>query len=450
MNKTLLKNIKIFETKTQKILNSSVLIKGEFIEDIFYGHTPPINCNLVDLKGYIAFPGFIDSHTHFKLKLEDNKFNSDDFISGSKSCISGGITTFIDFTDGDYIDCEKDLNKRIKEAKGSLCDYSFHFVLKNIKGKKDIDYRFKILNDIGAKSVKIFTTYKNRGLMSDEESMCFILQNAAKFDKVVLIHAESDSIINYNLCDNKYIKKISYHNIIRNEFSEVYEISKILKLNEKFRAKIYFVHISSAKSLEVINKYKESGFEVYAETCPQYILFDESVYKRKDNYLYTFTPPVRTLKNRIDMINNLKNFDVIASDSCAFNIEDKIKFKDNLQKIPMGVASTQLLFPILYTYGVKTKKIGFDRLISLLSANPANIFKLKNKGGLGKKFYADISIFSLDESFIVNHNNLSHKSDYSVYDGIKLYGKLKYLFLRGRLIFKEGKISNDFKGKFIC
>ena len=108
MNKKLLKNLKLI--KGNQIIQASILINGEFIEDII-----PIrqkvndqNIEAIDLSGLVALSGLIDSHTHFKLKIGINKYNSDDFESGSLACIKGGITTYIDFTDGDIKDLKKD------------------------------------------------------------------------------------------------------------------------------------------------------------------------------------------------------------------------------------------------------------------------------------------------------------------------------------------------------
>ncbi|MEW6013556.1 MAG: amidohydrolase family protein, partial [Elusimicrobiota bacterium] len=204
MKKILLKNLRILDLKSQKTVKSSILIKNEIIEEIFHpGSEPKIEAQTMDFKGLTAFPGLIDSHTHFKLKLGNGKYNSDDFVSGSKACIAGGITTFIDFTNGEEKNPIKDIDSRIKEAENSLCDYSLHAVLKGFENFEDLETRLLKIKEKGINSVKIFTTYKNRGLMSPEEKIAHILDIAAKNDIVVCVHAEDDSLINYNIVKNK-------------------------------------------------------------------------------------------------------------------------------------------------------------------------------------------------------------------------------------------------------
>ncbi|MEF3280235.1 MAG: amidohydrolase family protein [Elusimicrobiota bacterium] len=437
MKKLALKNAIIATDGGFKKCN--VFVKNGLIERISVGSSFSYKgYNILDLKSLYLFPGLIDSHTHFNLKIEKNKFNSDDFISGSKACLSGGITTYIDFTDGDYKDVEKDLNERLTQIKDSYADYSFHFVLKNIKTPLEAQKRIEKIAKIGAKSIKIFTAYKLRGLMSDEFIISAILENAKRFGIVVCVHAESEDLISYNLVKyGKNAKSIKFHPIIRDEFTENYAIFKLLKLNEKFRAKIYFVHISSARSFEIIKEYKERGYEIFAETSPHYFVFNDSIYKKKDSYLFTFTPPLRDESNRLKMLKLLKYFDTVATDSCAFMSKDKEKFKNDLTKIPMGIASSQLLVSLLYTYVVKPGYISTYKMLELISKNPAKIFGIYGKGEIKKGFWADFCVFNPDEKFKVKAKNLYHKCDYSVYEGFELYGKVKMSILRGEIVYNN-------------
>ncbi|MCX7641479.1 MAG: amidohydrolase family protein [Elusimicrobiales bacterium] len=407
------------------------------------------NCEIVDVSDKIIFPAFVDIHCHFHLKLDSNLYSRDDFETGTKAAVCGGIGTIGDFTSGNYYP-SSDLNKRLKEAKSSYCDYFFHYVIKDIKNILDLKKKLYEAKNFGFRSVKIFTAYTKRGLRLLDCFFPYLLNIASKLGLIICVHAEDDDLIEYRI-SNFYKNKIpvKFHHKIRDEFSENYAVYKLLKLNELFGATIYFVHISSLKSLEMILKYRTMGYNVYAETCPQYIIFDDSIYYKKDSHLYTFTPPVRDKFNKKMLIENLRYFDVVSSDSCGFNKEDKEKFKDDVLKIPMGISSAQLTSSIIYTFGVQKGFLTLFDMQKILSSNSAKIFSLKNKGKIELNYDADICIFDPNIEFIVKNSQLYHKTNYSCYEGIKLKGKVTSLYLRGREVYKQGIFKSPPFGQFI-
>ena len=177
-------------------------------------------------------------------------------------------------------------------------------------------------------------------------------------------------------------------------------------------------------------------------------MFSNKIYSNKNAYLFTFTPPLRSENSRIKILKNISAFDTIATDSCAFFKKDKEKFKNDATRIPMGIASSELLLPLVYTYAVKSSSMSLYDLQQKLSTNPSKIFSISKKGEIKKGYYADIFVFDPNESFMVRAKELFHKSDYSVFEGLKLYGKTKAVFLRGRLSYLNGNFFEN-KGKFL-
>lgn len=426
-----------------------ILVEDGIIKKISHSIKPYNNIQVVDLKGSYIFAAFIDPHCHFEMQTSLAK-TSDSFESGSKTLVWGGNCIFGDFTDGDEPDVAIDLKARISKVGKTYCDYFFHSVLKKIKDEKELRERVESLCEMGVKSVKIFTTYRLRGMEFPSQLLPHLFYLASKKSFTVCVHAEDEDIINYNIYTN-FKKKypIAYHDIIRDEFSENYAVMKILKLNELFGAQIYFVHISSFKSLEMINNYREKGYSVYAEVCPQYLVFDNSYYKRKDAYLFTFTPPLRSPQNKKLLINNLRYFHSVGSDSCAFSRKDKERFKNELMKIPMGISSAGLTASVIYTVGVESGRIKPSEMEKILSSNPADIFGLKRRGRIKEGYFADICVFDPSCEFVVRNDMLPTLSDYSCYEGMKLKGRVKMLYIRGKKVFENGKFFDEFCGSYL-
>ena len=80
----------------------------------------------LDVSGKIVLPGAIDPHVHMALPVAGTQ-SCDDFLTGTKAAASGGVTTVIDFTVGSRESAmPDDLKNRLKTAKESVIDYSFH------------------------------------------------------------------------------------------------------------------------------------------------------------------------------------------------------------------------------------------------------------------------------------------------------------------------------------
>lgn len=408
----------------------------------------------LDLSNFITFPGFIDVHTHFKLKIADGKYNSDDFISGTKACVAGGITTIIDFTHqkpGEPLISA--IKERIFDAKQSYCDYSFHCIIPSLKKLKNPEKQIETAIKKGIISFKIFTAYKNRGLMLEDDEIEELLKLAKKNNIIICIHAESEDLINKNLAKLKNkLKKLGMraHTLIRNHKTEEEAVLKILKINQKIKAPIYFVHISSANSLKLIKKYAKN-IPVYIETCPQYLVLNQKIYLQKNAHLYSFCPPTRTKKDNEGLWQGIKTklISNVATDSCAFTKQQKNQWNGDITKLYMGIASSQLLFPLLYTYGVRKKKINLIDLKNIISSNPAKIMGIEKRGEIKEGNIADFAVFDIKEKFKVSWKQLYHNCDYTAYEDKILWGKHKYTILRGNIIAVDGKVNGKPQGKFI-
>jgi len=433
-----------------------ILVKNGIIKKISKPSSIKLkNVLNLNLSKYLTFPGFIDVHTHFKLKIAENKYNSDDFISGTKACAAGGITTIIDFTHQEKgKNLISGLKERLKDAKKSYCDYSFHCIIPSIDKLKKSEKQIKKISNYGVPTFKIFTAYKKRGLMLEKNEILKLFKIAKKNNLIICIHAESENIINSNIKKLKdKIKKLGMkaHILIRNHKTEEEAVSEIINLNKKIKAKIYFVHISSANSAKLIKKAQYKKIPVMAETCPQYLVLNDKIYSLKNSHLYGFCPPTRTKRNNNILWKAISSGIIsnISTDSCAFTKKQKDTWKRDINNLYMGIASSQLLFPLIYTYGVKKGKISISMLKNVISTNPAKIMGIEKKGEIKEGNIADFAIFDINKKFKVSWKKLYHKCDYSPYQNMILWGSNKYTILRGNIIAKNGKIIGKPQGRYI-
>ena len=440
---------------------ADILIKNGRIADIFKDKakikTNLKNLKTLDAKGLIVLPGIIDPHVHYNLHLEKGQKTSDDFLSGSAAALTGGVTTVIDYTGqkpGQKL--KTGLADRLKEAKNKMhTDYSFHCIIPSWQKLKNPQAQMKELIKMGAPSFKLFMAYESRGLMSDDEALLNAFIAAKKENALICLHAEDGKKI--DLLTAKYINKypaLKAHYLTRPASTEWKAVQKAIFWAKKAKAPVYFVHLSSGRSAQIIKKELKKFKTIFGETCPQYLTLEANKLKKKTAYLFTSCPPIRTKKDSKVLWKSLKDgsLQVLATDNCAFTVEQKKTYSKDLLKMRMGLPGSATLLPLIYTYGVKGKKITLIQLSKLMALNPAKIMGLYPQKGIIKKGSdGDFAIIDPKKLKKIDFRNLKHNCDWSPYQEMKLYGFPKYTILRGEIKAKNGELINPLKpaGKFI-
>jgi len=397
------------------------------------------SCQIIDASGKYVFPTNIDPHVHMHLKTPAG-YSSDDFESGSKAAISGGVTHIIDFVtplrNQSLIDAYE---IRKKDIKNCLTDVSFHM---GISGwLPDLEYQMtKCVNEFHIQSFKTYLAYK-KNIGIDYQLLQQVMLYAKKLDAIVLVHAEEGDLIDDFCTDliHKNQTQAKYHALSRPEHTEINAVSKVIELVRITNCKTYFVHISCSKSADLIWEAKREGLPIYAETCPQYLLIDDSVYSDdfQSTAPYIFSPPARSKNNVNKLWDHLKNkntFDVISTDHCPFNFKQKSLGKDNFTLIPNGAGGVEFKFPLLYNYGFLKHGIKLSEIIKLTCYNPAIIFNITDKGYIAEGKNAEILIFNPESKYTISKNSHIQNCDLNIYEGMKIKGKVETVIKNGKII----------------
>jgi dihydropyrimidinase len=456
----LIKDGKIVLEKS--VQNADILIENGQITGIFKKYNflknNSKNIKILDAKGLIVLPGIIDPHVHYNLHLEKGQRTSDNFLSGSAAAIAGGVTTVIDYTgQKPGTPLKKGLSSRLKEAKNKMhTDYSFHCIIPSWQKLKNPEIQMKEVIKRGVPTFKLFMAYESRGLMSDDKALLNAFMAAKKENALICLHAEDGKEIDlltakYN---NKKYPALKAHYLSRPDYTEWKAVQRAIFWAKKAKAQVYFVHLSSGVSAQIIKKESKKFKTIFGETCPQYLTLDSKNLKKKTAYLFTSCPPIRSKKDSQLLWKNLKDgvLQVIATDNCTFNTIQKKTYAGDLLKMRMGLPGSATLLPLIYTHGVKEKRITLIQLSKLMASNPAKIMGLyPQKGTIKIGSDGDFAIIDPKKIKTTDFKNLKHNCDWSPYQGMKLYGFPKYTILRGEIKAKDGELIKPLKpsGKFI-
>ncbi len=390
--------------------------------------------------------------------LGGGKITSDDFYSGSAAAACGGVTSVIDYTgQGPGVPLAEGLRARQEEAEGHMhVDYGFHAVIPSWKRLARPAAQIKKLMTMGVTSFKFFTAYEDRGLMASDAELFEALEVSGRAGALVCVHAESGGLIDLlaERAGRARRTGAEAHRLSRPDFTEWEAVGRVLTLAARAGGSIYFVHLSSGVSAGLIARARAAGVRAMGETCPQYLVLNESVFKRGDGHLYATCPPVRTAADSTALWAGLNNgaLQTVATDSCTFTRAQKDLWKGDLTRLYMGMPGTQTLLPLMYTFGVKQGRLSLSRMTQALSLNPAKIMGLyPRKGAIRAGADADFAIIDPAGLRQVDFKRLKHRTDYSPYQGMKLAGWARLTILKGKVIAEEGELLRPDKpsGRFL-
>ncbi len=378
---------------------------------------------VIDAKGLEILPGIIDPHVHFELDLGFIK-SVDDFYTGSLAALYGGVTSYVDFLEP--TDCVAELERSYKErlamAKKSAIDYHFHACIKNPKG--DLEAYVVKMKELGMNTLKLFTTYSDSNRRTYDKEIIELLELSKKYHFLIMAHIENDDLI--RLDSNFTYKDLT---ISRPSLSELTEALKLAEYTRQTQGYMYMVHLSSGRTLEaLIQNYPDIlNQHFFVESCPQYFTFTEKELKRKDGYLYTFAPPLRTQQEKELLFKYHDAVYTIGTDHCAFMKKDKDK--PTLREMPLGIGGIE------HALGIMRYHLG-DEVIEKMTKRVAFTQGLHSKGEIKEGLDADIVIFRPDDSARVHGNHGT--CDYSVYENLPSAGKVISTMVRGKFVLKDG------------
>lgn len=430
---------------------ADVLVEGEKITQV----GTDLNCRadeVVDATGKYVLPGAIDPHTHLCMPFMGT-FAQDDYQSGTIAAACGGVTTVIDFQlqkAGESIRAGLDRKMALADGK-VVVDYSLHPAITDPRPEVVAEVRAAI-EDYGTPSFKVFMVYDFR---VDDATLIKLLEETRKYGGLVQVHAENPHMIQHMNEKLEREGKLApyYHAVSRPNIAEEEAIARAARMVELTGSRLYIVHLSSREGLEQVKAFRSRGVDIFAETCPQYLLLDEDRYKEPDfnGAKYVMSPPLRTRESNEALWAGLRSgaVQVLSTDHCPFDFKGKKDMfgKDDYKKIPNGAPGIETMLPLLHSEGVVKGRLSLEKMVDVLSTSTARMFGLKDKGAIAAGKDADIVVFDPKQRFTISQGKLHMNIDYTPYEGFEVTGMPQLVYSRGKKVAVWNGEQLDFVGQ---
>ncbi len=412
------------------VKESDLLLKDGVIAEI----APNISNGadeVIDAKGCVALPGFVDLHTHLR---EPGRENSETIATGSLAAARGGYVAVSAMANtlpvadsAAIVEQVASIGKNV----GLVDVFPIGAVTKGLEGKELAD-----LGSMAQSKAQVSVFSDDGNCVSDPLMMRRALEYVKQFDGVIAQHAQ-DPRLTEGAQMNEGVIASTLGLKGWPAVAEESIIARDILLANTVGARLHICHVTTKGGVEIIRWAKAQGMKVTAEVTPHHLLLTEELAESYDP-IYKVNPPLRTEDDvqalRAALIDG--TIDVIGTDHAPHPVESK---ECEWQNAAFGMVGLETAFPILFTTLIEPGLMTWDRAIEVLSSTPAAIGRYVSHGrALAVGEPAHITVVDPNGTLKVDRAQLASKSKNTPFHGMEFHGRVVATVFNGHLTHKVG------------
>ena len=403
-----------------------VVVRGGSIVQVGVGLDIPEGAEVIDCSGKILIPGLFDIHVHAREPGQEGK---ETIESASEAAINGGVTGMVLMPNtAPAIDSAGLVQSVLDIArdKSRIPVLTSGCITKGRLGKE-------LAGIAGMRNKGVLMLTDDGDAVPDPQVLRRAMEYANDFGMYLASHCEVKEL---SAGGAMHEGKVSYELGIPGipACSEEICLDRDIRLAQHTGAHVHIQHVTTARGMETIRRFKEDGVRVTAEVSPHHLIFNHEDIKDYDTH-YKMNPPLRTKEDNELLLAALIDgvFDCIATDHAPHTEFEK---KQGFVSAPFGITGLETALPSLFHYFIKTGKFGWDLLVKRYSAEPRKMMELEPVA-VAEGNPADFLVFDPEGTTTFTKEFMQSKSSNTPFLDKELEGRVLRVVLDGEVLLER-------------
>lgn len=379
--------------------------------------------DILDARGMIVAPGFIDIHVHLR---EPGQSYKETIGSGTRAAAAGGFTSVCPMPNTSPINDSAAITRWMQDPERSACVNVFPIAAATVGSLGQQLTDFAALKRAGAVAV----TDDGRPVL-DEEVMRNALASAARLDLPVIQHAEDTRMTrDASMNAGPTAFRLGLRGWPGEAESSI--VQRDIRLAKETSGHLHVAHLSTAAALLSVAEAKKAGVRVTCEVTPHHFsLLDQDITDYNTNF--KMNPPLRSRDDRDALLAGLADgtVDCVATDHAPHALHEK---NAEFDRAPFGITGLETALGLCISILHVQQKISLKRIVELLSVNPARVVGLEGRGTLAVGAQADVTIFDPAKKWTFRAAESASKSKNSPFDGWRMQGKVTTTIVAAKMV----------------